>query len=394
MLRSYKTEIKPTEEQTFIIRKTMGVGRYVYNLFLDINKQRYETDYWYMNAYTFSKWLNNQYLADNPKEMWIKSVHAKSVKQSIINADQAMKNFFNKKASYPRFKSRKHSFGSFYFFKNGVNRFIACERHKIKVPTLGWVRIKEKGYIPTDKVKFIIKSGTITERANRYYLSVLVEQKDTEKQINNGKPIGIDLGIKEFAVTSNRDIKSNINKSLIVKKLRNRLKRQQRKLSRKHEALKIRKTKTKRGESATEFNLDKQKLRVQKLHQRLANITKDQHNKFVHELVKTKPNYIAIEDLNVKGMMKNRHLSRAVAQQGFYDFRVRLTDKCKEVGIPLHIVNRFEPTSRICHKCGHKKVDLHLSDRIYECQCCGYVTDRDYNAALNIRDTQNFKLAI
>ncbi|SFG65263.1 RNA-guided endonuclease InsQ/TnpB family protein [Sporolactobacillus nakayamae] len=394
MLKAYKTELKPNEEQLFIIRKTMGVGRYVYNLFLDVNRQRYETDYWYMNAYAFSKWLNNDYLEANPTEMWIKSVHAKSIKQSIINADQAMKKFFKRQAGFPKFKSRKRDWGSFYFFKNGSKQFIDCERHRIKIPTLGWVRIKEKGYIPTDKNNFVIKSGTIKEKANRYYLSIIVEQQDTKKQVTNAEPIGIDLGVKTFAVLSTGESKPTINKLSHIRKTRKSLKRQQRKLSRRYEALKIRKFKMKRGESATEFNLDKQKLKVQKLHQHLTNITKDHHNKFVHELATTKPSYIAIEDLNVKGMMKNRHLSKAVAQQGFYDFRIRLTNKCKELGISLHVVNRFESTSKICHNCGHKKIDLKLSDRIYHCDNCGYTTDRDYNAALNIRDTQNFKLAL
>lgn len=392
LLKAYKTEINPTKEQIFIIRKTMGVGRYVYNLFLDINKQRHETDYYYLNAYAFSKWLNTVYLKENPTEMWIKSVHAKSVKQSIINADQAMKKFFKHQAGFPRFKSAKQDWGKFYFFKNGKSQIIDCERHRIKIPTLGWVRLKEKGYFPVDKTDFTIKNGTISEKAGRYYLSVLVEQPEIIKQVNTNAPIGIDLGIKAFAVFSTGNIKPNINKSAKVKKLRKSLKRQQRCLSRKYESLKIRKSKMKRGETVTKFNLEKQKLRVQKCHQRLANIRTDRNKKLVNELVRTKPSHIAIEDLNVSGMMKNRQLSKAIAQQGFYDFRVRLTNKCKELGISLHLVHRFEPTSKVCHQCGQKKVDLKLSDRIYACDC-GYTTDRDYNAALNIRDTPNFKLA-
>jgi putative transposase len=393
LLKAYKTEINPTEQQIFIIRKTMGTGRYVYNLFLSINRWRYECGYCYLNAYAFSKWLNNTYLKENTKEMWIKSVHAKSVKQSIINADQAMKKFFKHQAGFPKYKSRKKDWGSFYFFKNGSKQFIDCERHRIKIPTLGWIRIKEKGYFPTDNKLNVIKNGTISEKAGRYYLSILVEQSETIKQDNSKEPIGIDLGVKEFAVFSTGEMKPSINRIKKIKKLEKKLKREQRSFSRKVLSFQARQNKTKRGETATKFNLEKQKLRVQKFHQKLSNIRVDHHKKIVNELVRAKPSYIAIEDLNVRGMIKNRHLARSVAQQGFFDFRVRLTNKCKEFGIPLHIVDRYEPSSKICHHCGHKKVDLRLSDRIYTCDNCDSTTDRDYNAALNIRDTQNFKLA-
>ncbi|MCI1858678.1 MAG: transposase [Sporolactobacillus sp.] len=392
MLKAYQTEIKPTEQQIFIIRNTMGVGRYLYNLFLFTNHWRYVCGLPYWSAYTFSKWLNHEYLDEHPTKCWIKSVHAKSVKQSIINADQAMKKFFKGESGFPKYKSRKRSWGSFYFFKNGKSQFIDCARHRIKIPTLGWVRLKEKGYIPTDNKTNIIKSGTIKEKANHYYLSVLVDQPDTKKMINTGEPIGIDLGIKAFAILSTGETKANIHKSPRVRKLYKRLKRQQRKLSRKYESLKVRKSKMKRGETVTEFNLAKQKLRVQKLHLRLANIRKDYHKKLIHELVKTKPAYVAIEDLNVSGMMKNRHLSRSIAEQGFYDFRIRLTNKCREQEIPIHVVDRFAPTSKVCHACGHKKVDLKLSERTYHCPVCGTTIDRDYHAALNIRDTQHYVL--
>ena len=200
---------------------------------------------------------------------------------------------------------------------------------------------------------------------------------------------GIDLGSKEFAVMSNGIIKKNINKTAKLRKLEKQLKREQRCLSRKYEDVK--KRNKKKGE-ATRQNIQKQLLRVQKLHQRIDNIRADYMNKTIAEIVKIKPSYVTIEDLNVKGMMKNRHLAKAVASQKFYEFRVKLGTKCKETGIELRIVDRWYPSSKLCHKCGSLKKDLKLSDRKYICKC-GYHADRDFNASLNLRDALTYKLA-
>lgn len=183
----------------------------------------------------------------------------------------------------------------------------------------------------------------------------------------------------------------NRNKSSRVKRLRKQLRRLQRKQSRQYLAFKARKQKE--GNSATDLNLAKTRLRMQRLYQRLQNIQADYQNKIIAAVVTTKPQWVALEDLNVKGMMKNRHLAKATSYQGFYNFRVKLVAKCQQLGIPVHLTNRFEPTSKLCHECGAKKVDLKLSDRIYRCPVCDYVEDRDINAALNIRDTENFELA-
>ena len=226
--------------------------------------------------------------------------------------------------------------------------------------------------------------------AGRYYVSVLVEEKPKEiaKPVNKG--LGIDLGIKDFMIASNGITKKNINKTASMKKLEKKLKREQRCLSRKYEDLKKRNNKIKGG--ATRQNIQKQVLKVQKLHQRIDNIRTDYINKCVNEVAKTKPSYIAIEDLNVKGMMKNKHLSKAVASQKFYEFRTKLEVKCKELGSELRIVDRWYPSSKLCHKCGRIKKDLKLSDRKYICEC-GYHADRDFNASLNLRDSKTYKIA-
>lgn len=175
-----------------------------------------------------------------------------------------------------------------------------------------------------------------------------------------------------------------------MKKLEKQLKRKQRCLSRKYEGLKKRNQITK-GE-ATRQNIQKQVLKVQKIHHRVENIRTDYVNKVINEIVKINPSYITIEDLNISGMMKNKHLSKAVASQKFYEFRIKLEVKCKELGIELRIVDRWYPSSKLCHCCGFVKKDLRLSDRIYKCDC-GYVEDRDFNTSLNLRDAKTYKIA-
>ena len=388
MLKSYKTEIRPTPGQKQIINRTTGVCRYVYNLYLSYNNEVYEKEKKSISGMCFSKWLNNVYLLENPDKGWIKEVSSKSVKKSIMNAEKALKRFFKHQSGFPKFKKKGKSDVKMYFVKNN-SKDCACERHKIKIPTLGWVRIKEKGYIPITKSGKYIKSGTVSCKAGRYYVSVLVEEKEGEKPQLNDFGLGIDLGIKEFAVMSDGTVKKNINKTAKVKKLEKKLKREQRRLSWKYEGYK-RRNKKKGG--ATRQNIQKQTIKVQRLHQRIDNIRTGYINKCVSEIVKTKPSYVTIEDLNVSGMMKNKHLSKAVASQNFYGFQAKLKNKCKKNGIEIRIVDRFYPSSKMCHECRCIKKDLKLSDRIYKCEC-GYVADRDYNASLNLRDAKTYNIA-
>ena len=391
MLKSYKTEFFPTTEQKQIIHRTIGVCRFIYNFYLAHNKEIYEKEEKFVSGYDFSKWLNNEYLPQNPGFSWVRDVSSKSVKQSIMNADRAFRNFFQHRTGFPNWKKKSDSDAKMYFVKNGTKQIISCERHRIKIPTLDWVRLKEKGYIPTNSNTHIIKSGSVSMKAGRYYVSVLVEEPEREKPVLNDFGIGIDLGVKDFAICSNGKTYKNINKSFRIRKLEKSLKRQQRKLSGKYESLK--KLKNNLKGVATRQNIQKQRLKVQKLHQRLDNIRTDYINKAISELVKTKPEWITIENLNVSGMMKNRHLSKSVAQQKFFEFRTKLNSKCNEYGIELRIADRFYPSSKTCHNCGCVKSDLKLSDRIYTCSECGYTADRDFNASLNLRDCQTYRIA-
>ncbi len=388
MLKSYKTEINPTPKQKQKINRTIGTCRFVYNFYIAHNKKIYESEKEFVSGMDFQKWLNNVYLKENPEYSWIKEVSSKSVKQSVMNADRAFQRFFKQQSGFPRFKKRNKFDVKMYFVRNNKTDCF-CERHRINIPTLGWVKLKEKGYIPTSKQGYIIKSGAVSIKAGRYYVSVLIDIPNPEKVQLNDFGLGIDLGVRDFAVMSNGIIKKNINKTAKVKRIEKKLKREQRCLSRKYEDLK--KRSKKKGE-ATRQNIQKQALKVQKLHHRIDNIRTDYINKSIAEIVKTKPSYITIEDLNVKGMMKNRHLSKAIVSQKFYEFRTKLKAKCKEFGIELRIADRWYPSSRICHKCGHIKKDLKLSDRRYICEC-GYHADRDFNASLNLRDVLTYKIA-
>ena len=384
MLKSFKTEINPTVEQKIKINKTIGTCRYVYNFYLSHNKTLHDNGEKFMSGKSFSVWLNNEYLPKNPDKLWIKEVSSKSVKHSIENGCVAFTRFFKHQSAFPKFKKKGKSDVKMYFVKNNP-KDCRCERHRINIPSLGWVRIKEKGYIPTTKDGYVIKSGHVSIKADRYYVSVLVEIVDKKISNSSNEGIGIDLGLKDFAIVSNGKTYKNINKSARIKKLEKKLRREQRCLSRKYENLK-------KGEVTQKANIQKQKLKVQKLHHKLDNIRTDYINKTIAEIVKTKPSYITIEDLNVSGMMKNKYLSKAVASQKFYEFRTKLKTKCDDNGIELRIVDRWYPSSKLCHCCGSIKKDLRLSDRIYKCNC-GYIEDRDFNASLNLRDASTYKIA-
>ena len=388
MKRAYKTEIKPTQKQIEKINQSIGICRWLYNSYLAKNKELYEQykqglitkEKAFMSANDFDKYTNNEVkVLDDFK--WINNCGSKARKKSMCNAETAYKRFFKGQSKFPKFKKKSKSDVKLYFTKNNKGDW-KVERHRIMIPTLKNVRLKEYGYIP---VGAKVISGTVSKKADRYYVSVIVDI-DTPIIKNTNKGIGIDLGLKDFAICSDGNIYKNINKTQRIRKLEKKLKREQKRLSRKYEFLK------KRGGTATKSNINKKIVKVQKLHHRLDNIRTDYINKTISRIVNQKPKFITIEDLNVKGMMKNKHLSKAVAEQKFYEFRNKLTTKCNALGIELRIVDRFYPSSKLCHCCGSIKKDLKLKDRIYKCEC-GYIEDRDYNASLNLRDCLTYKIA-
>ncbi len=396
MKRAYKMEINPTDEQKSKIHRTIGVSRFVYNFYIARNKEIYERKGKFISGMDFSKWLNNEYIPNNQEVKWIKEVSSKATKQAIMNGDKAFRDFFKKAKGFPKFKKKKNQDVKAYFPKNNKTDW-TIERHRVKIPTLGWVRLKEFDYIPVNSV---VKSGTVSQKADRYYVSILVKERDIKISNSNigmkisnpnNEGLGIDLGIKEFVVCSDGIKFKNINKTATIKKIEKKLKREQRKLSRKYESLKIRNKKEKGG-NVTRQNIQKQIVKVQRLHQRLTNIRTDYINKTVSSIIKQKPSYITIEDLAVSNLMKNKHLSKAIASQKFFEFKTKLISKCKQNNIELRIVDRFYPSSKTCSNCGKIKKDLKLSDRIYKCDC-GFAIDRDLNASINLKNAKEYKIA-
>ena len=384
MYKALKIELKLTKEQKIQVNKTIGVERFIYNEYIKYNTEQYKLGNKFISAFDFSKYINNIYLPNNLDKKWIKEVSSKSVKQTIIYGEQAFKRFFKGLSSFPVFKKKGRNELGAYFVKNNKTDF-EFYRHKIKIPTLKFVRVKEYGYIPKNTN---IKSGTITKIADRYFLSLIIEIKDIVKAKNTGtKGLGIDLGIKDTAICSDGKIFKNINKTIKVKKLKKKLKREQRKMSRSIEYSKSKKIKLKELK-----NFNKKKLKVQKIFYRLNCIRDDYNNKMVNEITRAKLKYITIEDLKVSNMIKNKHLSKAIQEQNFYSIRTKLINKCKERNIELRLVDTFYPSSKICSCCGNIKKDLKLNDRNYKCYNCGIEIDRDYNASINLEKAKIYKV--
>ena len=314
LLKSFKTEINPSEEQKVKIHKTIGTCRFIYNFYLAHNKELYDNGEKFMSSNRFRVWLNNEYLSEHPEYLWIKEAYSKAVTQSVNNGQTAFTRFFNHESAFPKFKKKGRSDVKMYFVKNNP-KDCRCERHRINIPSLGWVRIKEKGYIPTAKDGYVIKSGTVSMKADRYYVSVLVEISDNKIADNSNAGIGIDLGLKDLAIVSNGKTYKNINKSARLKKLEKQLIREQRCLSRKYENLK-------KGEVTQRANIQKQKLKVQKLHHKIDNIRTDYINKTIAEIVKTKPSYITIEADRDRFVLSKGHtapgLYSVLAERGYF----------------------------------------------------------------------------
>ena len=392
MKKAFKTEIRLNEVQKQKFHQSVGICRWLYNEYIAKNKEQYalfldgKTEKKFITANDFDKYINND--VKNVEEFsWVNRCGSKARKKAIVNAETAFNRFFKGISKFPRFKKKKNQDVKLYFPKNNKGDW-TVERHRLKVPTFGWVELKEFGYIPTNMK---VSSVTVSQKANRYYVSVVVEVEHTIPSTPQSEGIGIDLGIKNFAIISDGTVVKNINKTAQVKKLEKKMKRAQRRLSRKYESLKARSSK--QEGRATRQNIQKQVHQVQKLHHQLTNIRTDYVNKTVSAIVKRNPSYITIEDLNVQGMMKNRHLSKAVAQQKFYEFRVKLEIQCKHNGIELRVVDRFYPSSKLCSCCGHYQKELKLSDRMYRCSNCQTSMDRDRNASLNLKDAKEYEIA-
>lgn len=381
-MRAYKTEIHPTQAQIELIHKTFGCTRYIYNQYVYENLENLASGKDFITAFSYSKRVNN----DPDTLSWLKEVPSKAVKQALIYAERAFKDYFSKRKGKPQFK-KKGTNDSFYLIGT-----LKVERHRIFVPVLKWIRLKEFGYIPEK-----ISSVTISMKNGRYYISCLCKEEKDERIALSNESMGIDFGLKDQFITENRTIPS-INRSLRIRKLEKRLRRKQRRLSRKIEVNMIEKVYYQRGAKKGQLksykrlkllseckNIQKQKRKVAKIHERLARIRTDYNRKALLSLVlERKPSSITIENLSVRNLMKNRHLSKAISKAQWYQSRLYLENLCKKLGVELRLADKFYPSSKLCSTCGFKYKDLKLKERFWTCSNCGSEHDRDRNAAINL----------
>lgn len=378
MLLTYKTRLEPNNKQHARMMQYAGAARYAYNWAIDREKEAYESGNGFINDNELRK-LFTKHKADNN---WLYSISNAVTAQAIKDAVIAFSNFFKGRAKYPQFKSKKKSKLSFY--QDGFKIKVSENHIKIekiadgKKPNkrkLNWIKLSEKNRIPQAKSYL---NPRITFDGLHWYVSVGVEHPDDSVRAPTNDGIGIDVGIKELAVCSDGHTYKNINKTDRVKRLEKQKRRKQRQISRKY-------LMNKQGNKYVETkNIIKAELKLLKINTKLTNIRKDYIHKVTTDIVKREPSFITIEDLNIKGMLKNKHLSKAVQQQSFYRFREILTYKAERAGIKLVIADRFYPSSKLCSHCGAIKHNLKLTERVFVCNECGLEIDRDLNASLNL----------
>ena len=368
MILGMKIRLYPTKEQERLLWKSVGTARYMYNWTIARQEENYRNGGKFISAYELKKEIKP---LKNGKLPWLKEVSNKAASEAVIDACKAYERFFKGKSNKPKFKSRKRSKLSYYVYN------LRVEDKVVKIEKIGSIKIKEQ--IPKGAT---YHNPRISYDNKYWYLAVGIEREPIKEKLTDVS-LGIDLGIKELAVCSDGKIYKNINKTHRVKKIEKRLKRLQRKASRKYE-------KNKQGKKYNKTkNITKLETKIKRIHRRLANIRNNHLHQTTTSIVKTKPYRVVIEDLNVKGMMKNKNLSDAVRKQCFYEFKRQLEYKCKFRGIEIIIADRFYPSSKTCSKCGKIKNDLRLKDRVYRCDC-GLEIDRDLNAAINL---SRYKLA-
>ena len=369
----------PNNKQKTKLFKYANIARFAYNWALEQEQKNYKSGGKFLSDVDLRKEFTK--MKQTQEYKWLNDVSNNVAKQAIKDACDAYKRFFEGLVRFPKFKSRKKSTPSFYqdslkikFSETHVKVEGFATSKKKNKQNLNWIRLAEHGRIPTD-CKY--SNPRIKFDGLNWWITVGIEYPDSVVASEN-EGVGIDLGIKDLAICSDGNKYKNINKSNEVKKLEKKKRRLQRSISRSYE-------KNKKGKEYCKTNnvIKKEKLLL-KLYHRLTNIRQNYLHQTTSEIVKREPSFICIEDLNVSGMMKNRHLSKAVQEQCFYEFRRQIEYKSVWNNIPVIIADRFFPSSKLCSCCGTIKKDLKLSDRIYKCEC-GNVIDRDYQAALNLK---------
>ena len=379
MIKTIKVMLIPNNKQITKLFQYAGTARFAYNWALSREQENYKNDWKFISDNDLRKEFT--ILKHTDEYAWLNSVSNNVTKQAIKDACKSYKRFFKGLSKFPKYKSKKKSKPS--FFQDPIkikfsNTHVKVEGFAISKKSnkqkLNHIRLAEHGRIPTDCKYYnprIIYDGI------NWWVSVGVDTDECKSKLNESG-IGIDLGIKDLAICSDGNTYKNINKSQTIKRLEKQKRRLQRRISRSYEKNK------KKGKYCKTNNVIKKEKLLLKVNHRLADICNNYLHQTTTKIINRKPRFICIEDLNVSGMMKNKHLSKAVQSQGFYEFHRQLEYKCKDKGIQLIVADRFYPSSKLCSCCGAIKKDLRLSDRIYKCDC-GNVIDRDFQASLNLK---------
>ena len=384
MIKTIRVMLLPNNKQKTKLFQYANTARFAYNWALSREQENYKNGGKFISDGDLRKEFTQ--LKKTDEYTWLNEIDCDVPKQAIKDACEAYRDFFKGYTKFPRFKSKKHSVPKFYqdnvkikFTDTHVKLMLVAGKGKAtskRNQKFCRVRLAEHGRIPTENVKYM--NPRIKYDGLNWYITVGIEYEESDTLLSN-EGIGIDLGIKDLSICSDGNTYKNINKTQKVKKLEKRKRRLQRSISRKYEN-----NKKKGGSYCKTSNIIKSEKEFLKLNHRLTNIRQNYLHQITSEIVKREPSFICIEDLNVKGMMKNRHLSKAVQQQCFGGFRRQIEYKAMWNNIPVIIADRFFPSSKLCSCCGNIKKDLKLSDRIYICEC-GNVIDRDYQAALNLK---------
>ena len=378
MIKSIKVRLHPNKKQLTKLFQYADCSRFAYNWAINREQGNYNDG----NKFLSDNELRKEFTQlKHQKHDWLKNVSNNVTKQAIKDACNSYKRFFKGQCRHPKFKSKKRSKPSFY---QDTSKIQFTDTH-VKVEgfsmskrrnkqRLNWIKLCEKGRIPTN-CKYM--NPRFTYDGLYWYVSVSIEVDDISSVTTNDG-VGIDLGLKDLAICSDGNQYPNINKTPRVRKLEKRKRRLQRSISRRYEY-------NRKGNSYCKTrNIIKRHKEFLKVIKRLTNIRRNHLHKTTSEIIKRKPSFICIEDLNVSGMMKNKHLSKAIQQQGFYEFRRQIEYKSAWNNIPVIIADRFFPSSKLCSCCGEIRKDLKLSDRIYRCDC-GNIIDRDFQASLNLK---------
>lgn len=367
MIKAIKVRLYPTKQQEVLMWKSVGAMRFVYNWTLDKQNENYKNGGKFIDDSVLRKELTQ---LKKGELSWLKDLSSQLTTQSVKDACDSYKKFFKGLSQYPRFKSRKKSKASFYVRHNSLNP----NETTINFEKIGRVKIKPN-QIPLG-LKY--NNPRCSHDGKYWYLSVGIECNENQVELNQDLSIGVDLGLKDLAILSTGEVYKNINKSKEMGRLYKKLERLQKQVSRKYE---MNRDGNKFVKTKNIIKLEKQ---IKLVHRRITNIRQNYNHQLTNGIIKQRPYRVVIEDLNIKGMMKNRHLSKAVSRQGFYEIRRQLEYKCKFNNIELVVADRWYPSSKTCSCCGNVKHNLKLSDRIYICEKCGLVIDRDLQAAINL----------